>query len=328
MRKRGGWGVVASASSGEGGSEEVALRSAAVAPDAPPQPSRSFGVVITGSTKGIGLAMARTHLSLGDRVVVNSRDEGRVAAAVSMLKEEFGEENVFGVKADVAVPEDAKRLAEDSKESLGDVDVWINNAGTNGYYYGSLLDTDAKVMNEIISTNLLGSMLCCREALALMREQEGGGVVFNMDGAGSQGTATPRFAAYGATKAAIPQLTSSLAAELKSMDLADRVSVHTLSPGMVTTDLLMSGADTKLSKFFINILAETPDKPAGFLVPRVRSLAAESQEAARDSTGKVQKSAYIKFLTNTKAYTAMLKRVLLGENKDRYVKEDVYLPFL
>ena len=61
---------------------------------APPQPSRSFGVVITGSTKGIGLAMARTHLALGDRVVINSRDADRVQASVAELTAEFGDDNV------------------------------------------------------------------------------------------------------------------------------------------------------------------------------------------------------------------------------------------
>ena len=295
---------------------------------APPQPSRSFGVVITGSTKGIGLAMARTHLALGDRVVINSRDADRVQASVAELTAEFGDDNVSGVAANVSLAQDAKLLAKEAAEFLGEIDVWVNNAGTNGYYYGSLLDTDTDIMSEIIETNLLGSMLCCREALAVMRDQEGGGVVFNMDGAGSSGSPTPRFAAYGATKAAIPQLTSSISAELKSLDIADKVSVHTLSPGMVTTDLLMAGADTKVSKFFINILAETPDKPAGFLVPRVRSLAAEAQEGARGMQRKPQKSVYIKFLTDVKAYSAMMRRVLLGENKDRYVPEDSYLPFL
>lgn len=73
-----------------------------------------------------------------------------------------------------------------------------------------------------------------------MREQEAGGHIFNMDGAGADGSPTPRFAAYGATKRGLVQLSKSLQAELKMLGISN-VGIHNLSPGMVTTDLLMSG---------------------------------------------------------------------------------------
>jgi len=92
----------------------------------------------------------------------------------------------------------------------------------------------------------------------MMRNQPRGGHIFNLDGAGSDGRPTPRFAAYGATKRSVVHLTKSLQAELQ-MNEVNNVMVHNLSPGMVTTDLLMSGATTKQAKFFINILAEPPD---------------------------------------------------------------------
>uniref|UniRef100_A0A453H0Q8 Chlorophyll(Ide) b reductase NOL, chloroplastic n=1 Tax=Aegilops tauschii subsp. strangulata TaxID=200361 RepID=A0A453H0Q8_AEGTS len=105
-------------------------------------------------------------------------------------------------------------------------------------------------------------MLCCREAINMMWNQPRGGHIFNIDGAGSDGRPTPRFAAYGATKRSVVHLTKSLQAELQ-MNEVNNVVVHNLSPGMVTTDLLMSGATTKQAKFFINILAETPDVGCG-----------------------------------------------------------------
>jgi hypothetical protein len=88
-----------------------------------------------------------------------------------------------------------------------------------------------------------------------MAAQPRGGHVFNMDGAGADGSATPRFAAYGATKRSLAQLGASLQAEL-GLAKVTKVGVHNLSPGMVTTELLMSGADTPTAKFFINCLGE------------------------------------------------------------------------
>lgn len=76
---------------------------------------------------------------------------------------------------------------------------------------------------------------------------------------GADGSATPRFAAYGATKRGLSQLGRSLEAELKLLGVKN-VGIHNLSPGMVTTELLMTGADTPTAKFFINCLAEEPQE--------------------------------------------------------------------
>jgi len=126
----------------------------------------------------------------------------------------------------------------------------------------------------------------------MMRNQPRGGHIFNLDGAGSDGRPTPRFAAYGATKRSVVHLTKSLQAELQ-MNEVNNVMVHNLSPGMVTTDLLMSGATTKQAKFFINILAEPPDVVADYLVPNIREI----------PSNQSMKPTYIRFLTGLKAYS-------------------------
>lgn len=145
----------------------------------------------------------------------------------------------------------------------------------------------------------------------MMRDQRRGGHIFNMDGAGADGNPTPRFAAYGATKRSLAQFTKSLQAELKQANIQN-VVVHNISPGMVTTDLLMSGSDTRQAKFFINVLAETPDTVAKYLVPRVRKIVEENKNS----------STYPRFLTGFKAYTQILARLLFKARKDRYVSED------
>jgi chlorophyll(ide) b reductase len=126
----------------------------------------------------------------------------------------------------------------------------------------------------------------------MMLNQPRGGHIFNIDGAGSDGRPTPRFAAYGATKRSVVHLTKSLQAELRMQDVKN-VVVHNLSPGMVTTDLLMSGATTKQAKFFINVLAEPAEVVAECLVPNIRSLLANGS----------MKPTYIRFLTGIKAYS-------------------------
>nr|XP_040242458.1 chlorophyll(ide) b reductase NOL, chloroplastic isoform X3 [Aegilops tauschii subsp. strangulata] len=135
-------------------------------------------------------------------------------------------------------------------------------------------------------------MLCCREAINMMWNQPRGGHIFNID----DGRPTPRFAAYGATKRSVVHLTKSLQ----------------VKPGMVTTDLLMSGATAKQAKFFINILAETPDVVADYLVPNIREI----------PTKQSMKPTYIRFLTGLKAYSRIFSRIAFGARRNKYVAED------
>jgi chlorophyll(ide) b reductase len=250
-----------------------------------------YNILITGSTKGIGYALAREFLKAGDNVVICSRSAERVETAVQSLKEEFGE-HVWGTKCDVTEGKDVRELVAYSQKNLKYIDIWINNAGSNAYSFKPLAEASDEDLIEVVKTNTLGLMLCCREAMNMMLTQSRGGHIFNIDGAGSDGRPTPRFAAYGATKRSVVHLTKSLQAELQMQDVKN-VVVHNLSPGMVTTDLLMSGATTKQAKFFINVLAEPAEVVAEYLVPNIRAIPASGS----------MKPTYIRFLTGIKAYT-------------------------
>lgn len=94
------------------------------------------------------------------------------------------------------------------------------------------------------------------------------------------------------------------------------IGIHNLSPGMVTTELLMSGADDAPGKFFINCLAETAEDVAAFLAPQVRAVP-DKPSLTGTPTGE-----YIRFLTSVSAYGKILARLVTGKNKDRWVKED------
>ncbi|KAJ6428706.1 hypothetical protein OIU84_020390 [Salix udensis] len=292
-----------------------------------------FNVLITGSTKGIGYALAKEFLKAGDNVIICSRSAERVQSTAQSLREEFGEQRVWGTKCDVREGKDVKDLVAFAQENLKYIDIWINNAGSNAYSYKPLAEASDEDLIEVVTTNTLGLMICCREvsvlfvlvwhfqayflhiiivkAMKMMLNQPRGGHIFNIDGAGSDGRPTPRFAAYGATKRSVVHLTKSLQAELRMQDVQN-VVVHNLSPGMVTTDLLMSGATTNQAKFFINVLAEPAEVVAEYLVPNIRSI------PANGST----KPTYIRFLTGVKAYSQIFSRFAFGARRNRYLLED------
>ncbi|CAN0839617.1 Probable inactive leucine-rich repeat receptor-like protein kinase At3g03770 [Linum grandiflorum] len=251
-----------------------------------------YNVLITGSTKGIGYALAKGFLEAGDNVVICSRSADRVESAVQSLRKEFGEQHVWGTTCDVREGKDVKNLVAFAQGKLKYIDLWINNAGSNAYSFKPLAESSDEDLIEVVTTNTLGLMICCREAIIMMLNQPRGGHIFNIDGAGSDGRPTPRFAAYGATKRSVVHLTKSLQAELQMQDVQN-VVVHNLSPGMVTTDLLMSGATTKQAKFFINVLAEPPEVVAEYLVPNIRSIPGNGSK----------RPTYIRFLTGLKAYS-------------------------
>ncbi|KAJ4959158.1 hypothetical protein NE237_026269 [Protea cynaroides] len=235
-------------------------------------------VVVTGSTRGLGKALAREFLLSGDRVVITSRSPGSVQTTVAELEENLKEcmltgggaskanmkyAKVVGIECDVCEPDDVRKLAEFSVRELGSIDIWINNAGTNKGFRPLLEFTDEDI-GQIVSTNLIGSLICTREAMHVMRSQKKGHI-FNMDGAGSGGSSTPLTAVYGSTKCGLRQLQSSLLKECKR----SKVGVHTASPGMVLTDLLLSGSTLKNKQMF-NIICELPETVARTLVPRMR----------------------------------------------------------
>ncbi|KAK9861543.1 hypothetical protein WJX84_011294 [Apatococcus fuscideae] len=241
---------------------------------------------------------------------------GSVARELSGLaRSQATGSKVKGVACNICKPSDVANLATQAADLLGSVDMWINNAGSNAYKYTTLADSAEADLINIVETNVLGTMLGTREAIRVMRQQKAGGHIFVMDGAGADGNATPRFAAYGATKRSLAQFIKSLQAELKMQGIAN-VGIHNLSPGMVTTELLMSGADTQIAKFFINCLAEEPTTVAQYLVPKIRRAPADSK-----TLGGAGKALDIRYLTKPKAYAQILMRLIGQQRKNRWVQE-------
>ena len=185
-------------------------------------------VVITGSTRGIGRAMAEECARQGADVVVSSRSSDAVSETVDALKGAGG--SAAGIVCDVTREEHLEALWAFAVEQFGRVDVWVNNAGMS---LGLRLhvDTTSEEISGIVDTNLTSTMIASRMVVPRMIEQ-GGGVLINVSGRGARGDAAAYTAAYAATKAGIMAFTRSLAEEHKR----DPISVLVFMPGMVDTD--------------------------------------------------------------------------------------------
>ena len=221
---------------------------------------------------------------------------------------------------DVKQVEDLAKLAV---ENFGGIDYWINNAGTNGYEYDYIINQSPETLEEVVKTNALGTLLCCRQAIKTMAERTEeknntrgiGYHIFNMEGAGSDGNETTKYAAYGFTKAGMSQLTKTLNKELESSEEFKAIKVHTVSPGMVFTDLISSGryAFGSQGRMFVNTLAEPANVVASGLIEKITT-------ELENSAGR--KSLAIKMLTPDVAIVKLFNRFTKQIGKDRYYPEE------
>jgi dehydrogenase/reductase SDR family protein 4 len=190
------------------------------------------GAVVTGSTRGIGRAIAEECARRGATVVVSSRTLDAVERAVAEIAAlaTGGAPAVTGIAADVSSYADVLALRDHALRAHGRIDIWVNNAGvSNGYR--PLDEEGADEIESLIAINLLGHMYAAKAVIPYFREH--GGYLMNMCGRGWKGEGPPYTAAYAASKAAIASLTKSLAAENKD---CGNVSVNGFVPGMVDTD--------------------------------------------------------------------------------------------
>ncbi|MBN1660169.1 MAG: SDR family oxidoreductase [Anaerolineae bacterium] len=190
-------------------------------------------VVITGSTRGIGLGLADAFLARGCCVVVSSRTVEAVSDAVEQLSTRHDPAQIFGHPCDVTDFQQVQALWDAAVAHLSRVDIWINNAGV-AHAQTAFWDYDPDLLAAVVHTNVIGALYGARVALAGMRAQ-GAGALYNVEGLGSDGRYIEGLALYGTTKRALAYLTDALVREVKGTPLV----VGALRPGMVVTDLLV-----------------------------------------------------------------------------------------
>jgi NAD(P)-dependent dehydrogenase (short-subunit alcohol dehydrogenase family) len=181
--------------------------------------------IVTGASRGIGLAIAAALAEDGASVVLTSRNRDAAEAAALSL----GTEGVAGYGANAADEHAAAACVEFALERFGSVDILVNNAGTNPAF-GPVLDQDHARVAKTLDTNLWAPILWTRLAWrAWMAEH--GGTVINTASLGGL-SVSPQLGIYNVTKAALIHLTRQLA-----LELAPTVRVNALAPGVVRTRL-------------------------------------------------------------------------------------------
>ncbi|HKP72815.1 MAG TPA: SDR family oxidoreductase [Pyrinomonadaceae bacterium] len=182
--------------------------------------------IVTGSTKGIGRAIAEALVREGVNVCVSARSEDEVRRAVGELGD-AGEGQVTGVVCDVRDYDEVKSLFEHTVAEFGGVDVLVNNAGVG--IFRSVEETTPEDFRAVIETNLNSVFYCCHEAIPRMRER-GGGYIINISSlAGAN--AHPRMAAYNASKFGLNGFSEALMQEVRH----DGIKVSYIMPGSVNT---------------------------------------------------------------------------------------------
>lgn len=186
---------------------------------------RGRTAIVTGASRGIGLAIARTLLDAGASVVLTSRTTEAVDEAVAVL----GSERAAGFAAHAGDAEAAEACATFALERFGSLDVLVNNAGTNPAF-GRIIDQDHARFMKTLDVNLWAPALWTGVAWrAWMREH--GGAVVNTASVGGL-SVVPDLGVYNASKAALIHMTRHLA-----LELAPAVRVNGVAPGVVRTRL-------------------------------------------------------------------------------------------
>lgn len=182
--------------------------------------------IVTGASKGIGAAIARSLAKAGAAVVVNyASDKAGADRAVADIEAAGGK--AIAVQGDVSKEADVLKLFEATDAAFGKVDVLVNNAGV--YQFAPLEEVTAEHFHRHFDINVLGALLATREAAK--RFGDSGGAVINVSSLASQ-VAVPTASVYSATKGAMDVLSRVLAAELGPRN----IRVNSLNPGAVETE--------------------------------------------------------------------------------------------
>lgn len=188
-------------------------------------------VVVTGSTRGYGYAIAESFLEAGSLVAITGRSQKAVDSALTSLQIKG---RVSGFVMDVREEEQIYKLVDDVIKEFGRIDIWVNNAGYSNAA-GMMLDMDPQDALDMFLSNDLGLLRCTQAIMHYMLPRKQG-LLINIYGNGSFLRPASPTGLYGATKAWVTSFTRSLAKELQGSG----VQILGFSPGMMTTDMLTS----------------------------------------------------------------------------------------
>ena len=185
-------------------------------------------VLITGSTRGIGFALAEHFLKAGALVAINGREDVNVDTAIAKLGSPL---EAFSAAGNLSSADDCHQVVNEACDRLGGLDLLINNAGV--FDIASIQDTDESTWDRAMNTNVKAAFFCTQAAVPILKPV-GGSVINHSSIAGLIGLAN--VAAYCASKGALVQLTRSMA-----MELAPDIRVNCVCPTTVNNEMGWQG---------------------------------------------------------------------------------------
>jgi len=198
--------------------------------------------VVTGGSRGIGLAIARALLGRGAQVAITATSDATLRAATADLAAGASAAAVLAIRADVRRHADVEQAIDTAVRHFGGIDVLVNNAGVG--VFRTVAEMSVDEWHRIIDTNVSGVFYCCRAALPHLRAR-GGGWIINI---GSLSATSPfaQAAAYCASKAALNAFSEALMQEVRH----DGIRVACVLPGSVRTEFggrTLGGDEWKLA---------------------------------------------------------------------------------
>lgn len=216
--------------------------------------------VITGSSRGLGFAIAKAFAEQGANVVLAARTAETLQAAVTELKNQGYP--VEGYICDTAKLEDVERLAQGAVSTFGRLDIWVNNAGI-GAPYGLTMSISPERIKKVVDTNIMGVYYGSHVAMRQFLAQSSGKLI-NLLGRGESGP-VPNQNPYASSKAWVKRFTQTLAREYTGSG----VEVMAFNPGLVITEMLtqvdvIAGFEKKVLPLntVIRLWGNKPEVPA------------------------------------------------------------------
>ncbi|MEO1475454.1 MAG: SDR family oxidoreductase [Pseudomonadota bacterium] len=185
--------------------------------------------IITGSSRGIGKAIAEAMAAEGANVVISSRKPGPCQEVAGAINEAEGRDCAIAVPANISSKEDLTRLVDETNAKFGQIDVLVCNAASNPYY-GPMAGIADEQFEKILQNNIISNHWLIQMCAPQMRERKDGSIIIVSSIGGLRGT--PIIGAYNISKAADFQLARNLATEFG----VDNVRVNCIAPGLIKTD--------------------------------------------------------------------------------------------
>jgi NAD(P)-dependent dehydrogenase (short-subunit alcohol dehydrogenase family) len=192
--------------------------------------------VITGSSRGIGKAIAERMAQQGAKVVISSRKAGPCEEVANAINAK-SPGHAIAVPANISSKEDLQRLIDQTREAFGKIDILVCNAASNPYY-GSQLEITDDAFNKILSNNIVANNWMIQMVVPEMKERRDGAIIIVSSIGGLRGSTV--IGAYCISKAADMQLARNLAQELGPHN----IRVNCVAPGLVKTDFARALWDT------------------------------------------------------------------------------------